>query len=477
MANLKIGSAGEEVKKLQTALGFTGSDVDGVFGNKTHQAVINYQKNNNLAVDGIVGTNTWAALNKAQNTATSTPTATAPAATEQAQTQNKAPTFEYTKSDTVAQAEALLQQQLAQKPGEWQGGTWYNTLQDTINQIMNREKFSYDLNGDALYQQYKDQYTTQGKLAMMDTMGQAAAMTGGYGNSYAQTAGQQAYQGYLQQLNDKVPELYQLALDQYNREEDALYNQASLMAGMEEQEYGRYRDTVSDYYSELNRLTEDARYMSETEYNQALQDFNIKYSSYRDSVADDQWNQSFDYQKDRDLVADQQWQATFDEGVRQFDLSHNESVRQFDATHSLNTAKSGLVSDGNGGYTANGDANITDGISKNVLNKAANYTNNTDLANYLDGLVDSGVITEQQADALYAENKQADQAALNKRSWTLVDDGGINWFGGVDNNATVKDQYGNTYRLDKLVDALVAEGMTKKDAKTYVKNLQAQVGA
>lgn len=228
-----------------------------------------------------------------------------------AQTQLTAPTFEYTKSDAVAKAEALLQDHMANKPGEWQGGTWYDTLQDTINQINNREKFSYDLNGYMLYQQYKDQYTTQGKLASMDVMGQAAAMTGGYGNSYAQTAGQQAYQGYLQQLNDKVPELYQLALNQYNAEGDEMYNKASLLGQMEQQEYGMYRDEVSDYYTDLNYLTENARYMSEDEYNKALQDFNIKYSSYRDTVSDDQW------------------QKTFDEGVRQYNKSLAENKRQY----------------------------------------------------------------------------------------------------------------------------------------------------
>ena len=60
-------------------------------------------------------------------------------------------------------------------------------MQELLDRIMNREDFSYDLNGDALYQRYKDRYTQQGKLAMEDTMGKAAALTGGYGNSYAQT--------------------------------------------------------------------------------------------------------------------------------------------------------------------------------------------------------------------------------------------------------------------------------------------------
>ena len=319
--NLRKGSAGEDVLALQKALNATNYGYnlaeDGKFGDKTLAAVKDYQQKSGLAVDGIVGTNTWGALNQA-NTSAQTPTQ------EPAPEKPTAPTFEYTKSDAVAQAEALLQQQLANKPGEYQSA-WQTQLNDTLQKILNREKFSYDLNGDMLYQQYKDQYTTGGKLAMMDTMGQAAAMTGGYGNSYAQTAGQQAYQSYLQQLNDKVPELYQLALNQYNAEGDEMYNQAAILAQQEEQDYGRYRDSVSDYYTELANLKDDARYMSETEYNQALQDFNIKYNSY--------WDQTnFDYQTERDKIADQQWQATFDEGVRQYNASLAENQRQYNTS-------------------------------------------------------------------------------------------------------------------------------------------------
>ena len=62
VTNLKYGSTGDEVKKLQEALGFTGKDVDGIFGNKTQQAVIDYQKKNGLTADGIAGKNTQGKL-------------------------------------------------------------------------------------------------------------------------------------------------------------------------------------------------------------------------------------------------------------------------------------------------------------------------------------------------------------------------------------------------------------------------------
>ena len=293
------GSQGSEVTELQKLLNSNGYNLatDGIYGDKTMAAVKDYQQKNSLDVDGIVGDMTWGALTGTNTTQPPPSTdATTPAG-------NDFSYGAYEKSDVVKQAEALLQQQLAQKPGAYQSA-WQTTLDETLQKIMNREKFSYDLNGDALYQQYKDQYMLQGQQAMMDTMGQAAAMTGGYGNSYAQTVGQQTYQGYLQQLNDKVPELYQLALNQYNREGDEMYNQYAMFADRENQDYGRYRDTVSDYNAELGRLTDDARYQAETDYGRFMDGFNMSYGQYRDQKADEKW------------------QAEFDEALRQFNIAN-----------------------------------------------------------------------------------------------------------------------------------------------------------
>lgn len=61
MSILKLGSKGDEVKKLQEKLGLT---ADGAFGPKTDAAVKEFQKKNNLEVDGIVGPKTWNELNK-----------------------------------------------------------------------------------------------------------------------------------------------------------------------------------------------------------------------------------------------------------------------------------------------------------------------------------------------------------------------------------------------------------------------------
>lgn len=260
---------------------------------------------------------------------TSVKQVSAPLAT---QTQANDYTQPYTPSESVLKAQQMLNDQLANKPGEYQS-TWQNTLDDLYNKIQNREKFEFDLNGDALYQQYKDQYINGGRLAMMDTMGQAAALTGGYGNSYAQSVGQQTYQGYLNQLNDKIPELYQLALDQYNREGDDLYQQYSLVNSRDQQDYARYQDAYNNWMNDRNFYNDSYLNERNFDYGQWGDQRNFNYQLGRDQVADAQWQQSFDYNAERDRIADQQWQSEFDESNRQWQSAFDESNRQWQAEY------------------------------------------------------------------------------------------------------------------------------------------------
>jgi hypothetical protein len=272
----------------------------------------------------------------------------------------------YTPSTSVHKAQDLLNQHLGKKLGEYQS-QWQEQLNDTLDKILNREKFSYNLNGDALYQQYKDTYARQGQLAMMDTMGQAAALTGGYGNSYAQNVGQQAYQGYLQQLNDRVPELYQLALDQYNQEGQNLYNQYGLFADREAQDYSRYRDNLSDYYTELDRLTTDARYKGE-----------------------------FDYNMYRDQVADAQWQAQFDEAKRQYEEQMAKSTKKSSGGNSSNKGKGNDKDDDK----PKDDTPTYDSIVKDLNTYIKNGASKSNISNYLRSAYQSGYITQEQYNKL-----------------------------------------------------------------------------
>ena len=230
-AQISYGSSGDDVKELQRLLNASGYslDVDGQWGDKTEDAVRKYQKQNGLTVDGIVGTNTWGSL---YGTNTSNTTNTQPTEPKSYSDIDLSKYDSgYQKSDAVIGAEKNKAD--AENAVKNYGDFAYSnqaSFDEIMNKILNREQFSYDLNGDALYQQYKDKYIQQGKMAMQDTMGQAAAMTGGYGNSYAASVGNQAYQASLENLNDVIPELYQMAYDRYNQEGQDMLNKYSMLS-------------------------------------------------------------------------------------------------------------------------------------------------------------------------------------------------------------------------------------------------------
>lgn len=128
-----------------------------------------------------------------------------------------------------------------------------------FDKLLNRESFSYNAATDPLYQQYKEQYVNQGKLAMQDTMGQAAALTGGYGSSYSQAVGQQQYDAYLQKLNEVVPELYQMAYSQYQDEGDELRNQYSMYLAKDAQDYERAQTNYAQLQNQMSAAADQVK--------------------------------------------------------------------------------------------------------------------------------------------------------------------------------------------------------------------------
>ena len=188
----------------------------------------------------------------------------------------------YTPGSAVQQAQAYLNQVQSRRPGEYQS-QWDGELTELYNRIANRKPFSYDIGTDPVYQQYREQYQRQGRLAMQDTMGQAAALTGGYGSTYGEQVGQQAYNAYLQNLNDVVPDLYNAAYNRYRDEGTELYNQYGLISDRENQAYSRYRDTVNDYYSDLS----DARSAYDSAYSRDYNQWSDQLSYWAQKAANE----------------------------------------------------------------------------------------------------------------------------------------------------------------------------------------------
>ena len=249
---LSYGSSGDEVKKMQESLISAGYSVGangatGQYDTDTQSALNAWKKANGLSEDGIADDST---LTKLYGVSASDAAATS--AATQAATQASKYGYDPSSDTAYQQAMAALQQAQASKPTY--ANSYEAQLNDLYEQITGRKDFTYDVNQDALYQQYKDQYVNQGQLAMRDTMGQAAALTGGYGSSYGQSVGQQQYNAYLQQLNEVVPELYSQAYQRYQDQGDALLNQYGMLGDLADDEYSKYQDSLNQYWQNVSYL-------------------------------------------------------------------------------------------------------------------------------------------------------------------------------------------------------------------------------
>jgi len=185
--------------------------------------------------------------------------------------QQAAQTTGYTPSAQVQAAQQKLQQFEASKPQGYQS-KYGAQLEDILNQINNKKDFQYSFNGDALFKNYADLYSQNAKQASMNSIGQASALTGGYGNSWAQQAGQQAYDETMRGLYDIGLDLRDRAYQKYKDDVADLYDKYGTLSAAEEKDYGRYQDDVSAYERELQRLTD--AYNTERNFEESQRQFN-----------------------------------------------------------------------------------------------------------------------------------------------------------------------------------------------------------
>lgn len=286
---LSYGSSGASVRQLQQALNQAGYalDVDGGFGPKTKAAVIDYQKKNGLAVDGVVGSETWGSLMGAstKSSAKGSTTSKQVLSGVSDETADRLAALEkgYSESDEVRAALAVSQSMAALQPGEYVS-SFEDQLSALYEELAGRPGFAYDLEQDAAYQHYAALYADLGRDAMTHTMGQAAGLTGGYASSYAQTAGAQAYGQYLQQLTELLPQLEKNALQRYEAEGEALSGRYDALQQQEDQAYRRWQEEQESWRQDA----ETAREAYEALRKQDMAAYETMLKHYADKAADEQ---------------------------------------------------------------------------------------------------------------------------------------------------------------------------------------------
>ena len=180
-------------------------------------------------------------------------------------------------------------------------------------------------------------------------------------------------------------------------------------------------------------------------------------------------------------TAAEQWEKNYQLQLEQFNLQKEQIEDAKIEKERARTAKAGATKAAAAGAAIAAEAakienkrvepkkeNALNSRSKESIAKyAGKITTNAERATYLDQCVKAGTITQKEADEIF-ESKYN----LKQSNWTMVDNGGVNWFGGLDGNAKYKNEVGDVYSANDLVKALKKQGMSEKLAKSYVLNLQ-----
>lgn len=120
--------------------------------------------------------------------------------------------------------------------------TWEEIGRALYEEWANREPFRFSPASDPAYTAQRDALLLGGERAMRDTVARAAAATGGYGNSFAVSAGEEAYRKGIAGLSDVIPALYDLAFSRYKAEGDALYDRMRVVNQMADDERSAARE-------------------------------------------------------------------------------------------------------------------------------------------------------------------------------------------------------------------------------------------
>jgi hypothetical protein len=380
----------------------------------------------------------------------------------------------------VREADAWLSAQLQKIQS---GKTSYSDqVKEMMDKIMNREKFSYDVDTDPLFQQALASAMNSGKIAMQDTIGQASALTGGYGSTYATTAGNQAYNSFIEDAYDNLPQYYQLALEAYQMEGDEMFRQYGMLSAEDDKEFNRnvaaydatyqhrnrvydesynmFRDNKNDAFAMANlqlnehgqRVSDAYNYYSATsdysdklyerEYTKWADDVNLAYK-YADMLNSDWWNQS-----------NQDFQATESQKQRDWQSAEAEKERAFTASENAkNRAAKGSGGGSGGGSGSSGSGYYASDKQKQAALEAYINGGSDALYDYMDSQK-GGMNAEELMQ--YVEEKTVPSGTTVKKTKNTMN--GFLGIGGLTGHIDTNDEYTITYP-----DGTKKEGLKASD--------------
>ena len=407
--------------------------------------------------------------------------------------------------EAVTQADAWLTSQLE----KIQSGktSWSDQYNEAINNYLNREKFEYDVDKDPLFQQALASAMNSGKTAMQDTIGQASALTGGYGSTYATSAGNQAYNSFIEDAYNNLPEYYQMALSAYEAEGQEMYNRVAMLGDADATEYGKmvdsynltsdrrnqlyteaysqFRDAKTDAYNSANLQLNEYGQIVENAYNSAVLSQDQYQTAYQNEF--NKWQAEItQWSNIMGLENSDYWQnETFEQTERwnQKDLDYKYAALKQDQDQFDKEFGAKYTSDGKGGY-----------ISKTGSGSGSSKLTNTEVATlkklYTEaGGGDAGLTAVDEHLSIIGKNNLSDEgeAALKSaltgedvpvyyQNWTISNDtknGNFLWLSPDDNN----DEYSNgtdTMTFKELKKAINNSDLSEEEKEKRIEALRKQ---
>lgn len=426
----------------------------------------------------------------------------------------------FSASSAYQEAMAYTNQLLAQMSS---GRTSYtDQIKDMMGQIQNREKFQYDVSTDTMFQQALSSAMNSGRTAMQDTIGQASALTGGYGSTYATSAGNQTYNAYIQDAYNNLPEYYQMAMEAYQMEGQEMYNQLAMLSDadaseyqrmydswnanfsstqqMYAQEYGAWQDSVNNAYNSANLQMQEHGQMYDQAYNTytALQNnantlYAQEYQKWADEVANAMnyaGMQNTDYWNNQNFLEEQrQYNTSLDWNKEQFrkEMEYKNSAltqdqNQFISRYDINgdgkvDAKDQVVTDGDSGDLKTLTNRELNTVKEVYRNAGGGEKGETEVDKYL------ASIGKENVDYTELDNEltklDSEMSLPWHQDWNITTDSynggflGLPIFQGEDHD----DYFSNGEQelsYDQLKELVNESDLSDAEKKAFLKKLQSQ---